>query len=77
MLLHMLHHLLHHPSNFFLEFCDLSFAITTSDVQAVLDEQSDHQTSMANFKTQKTVTSPLSSKGRKKTVDFHQINWFT
>jgi hypothetical protein len=70
MLLHVLHHLFHHPSNFFLEFCDLSFAITTSDVRAVLDEQSDRQTSMANFQTQKTVTSPLSSKKKKKTLHF-------
>jgi hypothetical protein len=41
---------------------DLSFVITTSNVQAHLDKQSVHQPSTANFKTLKAATSPLSFK---------------
>jgi hypothetical protein len=40
-----------------------SFAIATNNVWIVLDEQSVHQTSTTNFKTQKkAATSPLSLK---------------
>jgi hypothetical protein len=43
-----------------MKFCDLSFEIATNNVQTILDEQSVHQTSTTNFKTQKATTSPLS-----------------
>jgi hypothetical protein len=41
---------------------DFSFAIATSNVRTLLDEQSVHEPSTTNFKTQKVATSPFSLK---------------